>query len=163
MQVINREESFRSAVLMLIKALAGTKKPKGRMAGRAKAMVKKVPWLFRPARKLYWKAKGRRGGKGDPVMARMEAVARRMDLLIMESLGGRKVGPLPSAVAHLQKEGTGHLLELRDLPGGAVRAFQSIPRQELVVHSLVEWFDRTLPPARTAEPERAGSRTGTTS
>jgi len=162
MEVVKRHDGFDSAVLMLLKALAGTKRRKGGVAGRAKAMVRRVPWLFRPARKLFWRAKGRKGGKGDPIMARIEEVARRMDLLIMESLEGRKTGRLPTTVARLQKEGTGHRLELRDLPGGSTRAFQSLTRQDYVIESLVDWFDRTLPPAGSAEPQRAGTRAGGT-
>ena len=51
---------------------------------------------------------------------------------------------------------------IRDLPGGNVRAFQSIERQDYVVKLVVDWFDQTFPPAgSTAAPERLARARGT--
>jgi pimeloyl-ACP methyl ester carboxylesterase len=148
-----------SMVLLLLKPLAGTRSAKPGVL-KTKSTIRRVPGLGPLAKRLYWGVKWRRA---NPIMEKLLSVHRRSHVLLMES-DTEKAGKLPRFVAsRLGGNGT-YRIEIRDLPGGTARAFQSLERQDYVVESVVEWFDRTLPgegSARTTTSWPAATATRT--
>jgi pimeloyl-ACP methyl ester carboxylesterase len=133
----------RSAVLMMLKPLTGTRSQRPAVK-RAKLAVKRVPRIGMLVKRAYWALRWR---KANPVLERVRALPPHTDLLFLEA-STVKVGNLPRFVQSLQtKNGRHRRLEMRPLPGGSSRAFHSLERQDFVVSSLVEWFDQIFAPA----------------
>jgi pimeloyl-ACP methyl ester carboxylesterase len=145
---------LRSAVLMLLKPLAGTRS-RNQGVARVKSAVKRFAGLDRVVRKAYWRLRARRAS---PMTRALEDLSHRADLLLMES-NTAKAGNLPQFVQSLRARNGHRELEIRELPGGSARAFQTRERQELAVSAVIEWFDRTFPAGTApADPaELAGS------
>jgi hypothetical protein len=146
---------LRSAVLMLLKPLAGTRSTSQGVV-RAKSLVKRFAGIERLARRVYWRLRARRAS---PMTKALEDLSHRADLLLMES-NTAKAGNLPQFVQSLRARNGHRSLEIRELPGGTARAFQTQERQELAVSAVIEWFDQTFPPARAAAGAMAGSAEG---
>jgi hypothetical protein len=104
-------------------------------------VVRRLP-IAPLARRLYLRGQHR---KALPLMERIAEVAGRSDVLLLESLSSDKIGRLPQMVQDIRRNNGHHRVELRDLPGGEKRAFHRIERQEFVIRSVVEWFDRSFP------------------
>jgi pimeloyl-ACP methyl ester carboxylesterase len=139
-----------TAVLILVKPLARLRTRNPAMV-RSKALLRRLP-IAPLARRLYVRGLNR---KALPLMDRIAAVAARSDVLLLESLASDKIGRLPQLVQDIRRNNGHHRVELRDLPGGEKRAFHRIERQEFVVRSVVEWFDRSFPRVPGTPPEAA--------
>jgi alpha/beta superfamily hydrolase len=146
MKALPRIPEARGAVLMMLKPRAGTRSKKPTVL-KAKLLLKRVPAIGPLVRKAYWATRWR---KGSPVFDGLRSVNQISDVLVLEA-DTVKVGKLPRIVASLQAKNGRHRLEMRTLPGGATKAFQSLERQEYAVDSTVEWFDQLFP-ARGAGP-----------
>ena len=92
-------------------------------------------------RGAYWSMRWRRA---NPVLNGVKALNGDIDVLFMEAKTV-KVGRLPKFVKQLKRKDENRRLELRFLPGGATRAFQSLERQDFALEGMIDWFDRTLP------------------
>src|SRR5206468_4291249 len=125
---------------------------------RTKSVISRIPVAGPLAKRLYWKLRWRRAG---PIMEQLRSLQTSTHLLLMES-DAKKTGELPRFVSSMQRANGAYRIGIRDLPGGNVRAFQSIERQDYVVKSVVDWFDQTFPPAGSTEaPERLARARGT--
>ncbi len=131
----------RAAVLMMLKPRSITRSQKPPVK-RMKRWVKRIPWAGALIRQAYWAVRGWR--KGTPVYDGLRVLNGMSDLLLLEA-GTVKVGKLSRFVANLQAKNGSHRLEMRTLPGGASRSFQSLERQDFVIESVVEWFDQLFP------------------
>jgi hypothetical protein len=94
------------------------------------------------------------------VVQALRSIIGRVDLLLLEA-DTEKAGKLLRGGYGLQATGT-RRFEIRELPGGAQRAFRSPDRQTYTIETLVEWFDQTFPPA-AREPVGPVSQAGETS
>jgi pimeloyl-ACP methyl ester carboxylesterase len=131
----------RSAVLMMLKPLTGTRSQRPTVK-RMKLAVKRIPRVGMLVKRAYWAIRWR---KANPVLDRVRALPDHTDLLFLEA-STVKMGKLPEFVQSLQsRNGHQRRLEMRQLPGGASRAFHSLERQDFVVESLVDWFDQIFP------------------
>jgi hypothetical protein len=143
---------MRSAVLMFVKPLAVPRSSNVAVV-RTKGAVRKVPLLGKAAKRAYWRARSRRA---TPVIKQLRALIGRVDLLLMEA-DTEKAGKLLSGGYGLKADSTKRF-EIRELPGGAQRAFRSPERQQYTIETLVRWFDETLPesPATPRGSREAG-------
>jgi hypothetical protein len=107
---------------------------------KTKGLAKRFPFIERLSRRAYWRLRWRRA---NPLMEQLVALRGRADLLLMES-DTEKAGKLPQLVASMQRQNGHHALEIRDLPGGSTRAFQDLGRQQFVIESVIDWFDRSF-------------------
>jgi pimeloyl-ACP methyl ester carboxylesterase len=128
-----------SLVLILLKPLAHTRSRKPFVL-KTKGLAKRFPFIERLSRRAYWRLRWRRA---NPLMEQLVALRGRADLLLMES-DTEKAGKLPQLVASMQRQNGHHALEIRDLPGGSTRAFQDLGRQQFVIESVIDWFDRSF-------------------
>lgn len=156
LNVLPQIPESRSAVLMMLKPLTGTRSQKPSVK-KAKSIVRGIPKLGAFIRGAYWALRWRRG---TPVLDRVSELSSDIDVLFLEA-ETVKVGRLPAFVEKLRERGDGRQVELRFFPGGATRAFQSLERQDFALQGLVEWFDRTLPGRAPAPPSRRAT-TGAT-
>jgi hypothetical protein len=129
-----------SAVLMMLKPLTGTRSQK-QTVRKVKTFVRGIPRIGKMMRGVYWSMRWRRA---NPVLNGVKALNGDIDVLFMEAKTV-KVGRLPKFVKQLKGKDENRRLELRFLPGGATRAFQSFERQDFALEGMIDWFDRTLP------------------
>jgi len=184
LQVAGQIPACRSMALIMLKPLsrAGRSRAEGLVAETANAkgtassdrqarplrrrssaasLLKKVPALDSMARRAYWRMQWSRAA---PLLNQISAVRKHGQVLIMEDGAEKQKGRLQHALNSLRRRDGLGPFELRDLPGGAIRVFDNIERQDFVVTTLIEWFDRTLPAAGapSGEPslEEAAESTG---
>jgi hypothetical protein len=117
----------------------------------AARMLAKVPSLDSLARKIYWRTQWRRTA---PLLKVVSAVRKQAEVLIMEDDAEKEKGRLQQALNALRREDHVGPFELKDLPGGAIRVFDNIERQQFVIDNLVDWFDRTMPKQPAEEAPR---------
>jgi hypothetical protein len=157
-QVVKRIPEMRSAVLMFVKPLAVGRSRRPAVV-RTKALVRRVPWLGRLAKKAYWLA---RSGRARSVIGQVREISGKVDLLLLEA-NTEKAGKLLQGGYGLRSDGT-RRFEIRELPGGARRAFRVPERQAYTIDSLVRWFDETFPGGRQgAGRDEASSAAGSVS
>jgi pimeloyl-ACP methyl ester carboxylesterase len=134
-----------SLVLMKLKPFAGFGSGEGHGSKgarrRALSALKKVPALDAAVRKRYWRTKWRRA----PVLEQLAAARRRAEVLLMDDDAERPDSQLNIGLRMIARAERLGPFELKDLPGDVMRVFDSIDRQELVLETIVDWFDRTLP------------------
>jgi alpha/beta superfamily hydrolase len=154
MEVIQQVPEMRSAVLMFVKPLAVARSSKPSVL-KIKGAVRSVPGLGRVAKRVYWLARSRRAS---PVVRQLRMLIGRVDLLLMEA-DTDKAGKLLKGGYGLKGDGTKRF-EIRELPGGAQRAFRSPERQQYTIETLVRWFDETLPAGVAADAPARDARVG---
>jgi pimeloyl-ACP methyl ester carboxylesterase len=135
-----------SLAMVMLKPTAHMKRPVRRWE-RLRRLVKSSPILTGLAlrsRSLIRRMLDRVRPHGpSEVFAQLSDVGREARVLVMEGEAERRDGRLRRAVAS-GRHGLGSV-QVVDLPGDGVRAFDSLERQRFVVTELAEWFDRTMP------------------
>jgi hypothetical protein len=141
-----------SGVLMMLKPLTGTRSRK-RAVRKTKLFVRKIPRIGLAIRRASWALRWR---TANPVLDQLRLVSGMSDLLLLEANTVKVGNQLPRFVEGLRGKNGRHRLELREMPGGGVRAFQSIERQEFAIRAVVEWFDQGFPPSPAGGNGSAG-------
>jgi hypothetical protein len=151
MELFPQLPQLRTAALMFLKPLAFGRTSNPAVVG-VKGAVSRIPLLGPAARKAYWWSQS---GRAKPIVEQLRGMIGKVDLLLLEA-DSEKAGKLLRGGYGLRGDGATRF-EIRELPGGAVRAFRSPERQRFAIDTLVRWFDETLPPGAGGAIGRDGT------
>jgi pimeloyl-ACP methyl ester carboxylesterase len=132
-----------SVALIMLKPLAGNQTPasaRNRRSARRRLTraLTRFPALDRVFR--TWRAR-RQWRRRTPLLDQLVGAARSGSILMMEDHVATKLEP---AMRSLERRQGLRPIELRDLPTDMVRVFDDLGRQDLLIGTLVDWFDRTM-------------------
>jgi len=147
MQAARSLPECEGVALLLVKPLVDNQST-SRAAVWTRSTISRTPVVGRLAKDIYWKL---RRGRSDPITEQLKTLRGSTHILLMEP-DTVKAGKLPQFVSAAKRSNGAYRVDIKDLPGGKVREFQSIERQDYVVRSLVDWFDQTFASSTVAPP-----------